>query len=303
MDVTVVVVAQFQTEGWAPKNWCFQTVVLEKTLERPLDCKIKLVNLKGNQPWIFIGRTDAEAEVPILWSPDAKSWLIGKDPDSGKDWRQKEKGVTEGEMVKWHHWLSGYEFEQTLWDSEDQGSLAGAVHQVAKNQTRLSNWATTTSKPMKFRSCFHISFGTLTTCCAGTVQGADESEVNTIDMVSKELGGDLVAVMSNSCDPMDCSLPGSSVHGILQARILEWVSISFSRGSSQPRNWTWVSCIAGRFFTDWAMRKAPSKGLKGCKIREDWQVRANHISSCRPCDKEIKIPSQLEIWFLILVQN
>ena len=87
-------------EGWAPKNWCFWTVVLEKTLESPLDCKeIQPVHPKGNQPWIFIGKTDAEAEVPILWPPDAKSWLIGKDPDAGKDWRQEEKGTIEDEMV------------------------------------------------------------------------------------------------------------------------------------------------------------------------------------------------------------
>ena len=86
-------------ESWVPKNWCFWTVVLEKTLESPLDRKeIKQVNLKGNQLWIFIGRTDAEA--PILWSPDAKSWFIGKDPDAGKDWGQEEKGTTEDEMVR-----------------------------------------------------------------------------------------------------------------------------------------------------------------------------------------------------------
>ena len=99
-------------EGWAPRNWCFQTVVLEKTLESPLDCKkIQLVNLKGNQSWIFIGRTDAEAEIPILWPPDVKNWLIGKDLDPGKDWSQEEKGVTEDEMVGWHHQLNGHEFE------------------------------------------------------------------------------------------------------------------------------------------------------------------------------------------------
>ena len=92
-------------ESWAPKNWCFWVVVLEKTLASPLDCKeIRSVNPKGNQSWIFIGRTDAEAEAPILWPPDAKSWLIGKDPDAGKDWRQKEKGMTENEMVGWHPW-------------------------------------------------------------------------------------------------------------------------------------------------------------------------------------------------------
>ena len=94
-------------ENWAPKNWCFWTIVLEKTLESPLDCKeIKPVNPKGNQSWIFIGRTDAEAETPILWPPHVKNWLIGKDPDTGKDWRQEEKGVIEDEMVGWHHWLN-----------------------------------------------------------------------------------------------------------------------------------------------------------------------------------------------------
>ena len=98
-------------EGWALKNWCFWTVVLEKTLESPLDCKeIKLVNPKGNHSWIFIGRTDAEAETPILWPPDVKSRLIGKVPNGGKDWRQDEKGTTEDEMVGWHHWLNEHEF-------------------------------------------------------------------------------------------------------------------------------------------------------------------------------------------------
>ena len=110
-------------EGWAPKNWCFWTVVLEKTLESPLDCKdIKPVNYKGNQPWIFIGRTGAETETPILWPPDSKSQFIRK--DAGKDWGQEEKGTTEGKMVGWHHRHSGHEFEQTPGDSEKQRSLA-----------------------------------------------------------------------------------------------------------------------------------------------------------------------------------
>ena len=99
-------------ESWAPKIWCFWSVVLEKTLESPLDCKeIQPVHPKGNQSWIFIGRTDAEAETPILWPPDAKSGLIWKDPDAGKDWGQEEKGTTEDEMVGWHHWLDGHQFE------------------------------------------------------------------------------------------------------------------------------------------------------------------------------------------------
>ena len=99
-------------ESWVPKNWCFWTVVLEKTLESPSDNKeIQPVYPKWNQSWIFIGRTDAEAENPILWLPDVKNWLIWKDPDAGKDGRQEEKGMTEDEMVRWQNWLSGYEFK------------------------------------------------------------------------------------------------------------------------------------------------------------------------------------------------
>ena len=111
-------------ERWALKNWRFWTVVLEKTLESPLGCKeIKPVHPKGNQPWIFFGRTDAKAVAPVLWPPDAKSQLIGKDPDAGKDWRQEER-KTEDEMVGWDHWLNRYEFEQTLGDGEGRGTLA-----------------------------------------------------------------------------------------------------------------------------------------------------------------------------------
>ena len=111
-------------ENWAPKNWCFWTVVLEKTLESPLGCKeIKLVNCKGNLSWIFIGRTDAEAEASVLWSPNSKNWLIGKDPDDGKDWRQEGKEMTEDEMVGWHHQLDGHEFEQTPGIRDGQGGL------------------------------------------------------------------------------------------------------------------------------------------------------------------------------------
>ena len=110
--------------GWAPKNRCFWTVVLEKTLESPLDSKeIQAVNPKGNQPWIFIGRTDVKAEAPTLWSPDMKSWLIERDRDAGKDWGQEEKGTTEDEMVGWHHQLNGQELEQIPEDNEGQESL------------------------------------------------------------------------------------------------------------------------------------------------------------------------------------
>jgi len=111
-------------ESWAPKNWCFWTLVL-KTPESLLDCKeIQPVHPKGNQSWIFTGRTYAEAEVPILWPPDVKNWLIEKDPDAGKDWRQEEKGTTEDEMVGWHHRLNGHECEQAPRVGDGQGGLA-----------------------------------------------------------------------------------------------------------------------------------------------------------------------------------
>ena len=111
-------------ENWALKNWCFWTVVLEKTLESLLDCKeVQPVHPKGNQPWTFIERTDAEADTLILWPPDAKNWLIWKDPDAGNDWRREEMRMTEDEMVEWHHWLNGHEFEQTSGVGNGQGSL------------------------------------------------------------------------------------------------------------------------------------------------------------------------------------
>ena len=128
-------------ESWVPKNWCFWTVVLEKTLDCPLDCKeIKPVNPKGNQFWIFIGRTDAEAEALILWPPAAKNWLTGKDPDAGKDWRQEEMGMTEDETVGWHHRFHGHEFEQAPELVMDREARHAGVHGVAKSWTRLSNW-------------------------------------------------------------------------------------------------------------------------------------------------------------------
>ena len=111
-------------EGWVLKNWCFWTMVLDKTLESLLDCKeFQPVNPKGNQSWIFIGRTDVEAETSILWPPNAKNWLTGKDPENGKDWRQEEKGTTGDEMAGWHHRLDGHEFEQAPRTGDRQGGL------------------------------------------------------------------------------------------------------------------------------------------------------------------------------------
>ena len=137
-------------EGRMPKNWCFWTVVLEKTFESPLDCmEIKPVNPKGNQSWIFTGRTDAEAEAPILWPPDMKNWLIGKDPDAGKDWRQEEKGTTEIEMVGCHHQFNGHEFDQAPGNGEGQGSLASCSQWGCKEldtTERLTNNNKSTQK-------------------------------------------------------------------------------------------------------------------------------------------------------------
>ena len=129
-------------ESWAPKNWCFWTVVLEKTLESPLDCQeTQPVHLKGDQSCVFIGGTGVEAETPILQSPDVKSWLIWKDPDAGKDWRQEEKGMTEDEMVGWHHQLSGHGFGWTPGVGDGQGGLA--LQRVRHDWATELNWTET----------------------------------------------------------------------------------------------------------------------------------------------------------------
>ena len=138
-------------EIWVPKNGCFWIVVLEKTIVSPLDSKeIQPVHPKWNRSRIFIGRTDAEAETPILWPPDAKSWLIWKDPDAGKDWGQEEKGTTKGEMVGWHHWLNGHDFEETLGVGDGQGSLAchsPRGHRIGHDWVTELNWSIMNSAP------------------------------------------------------------------------------------------------------------------------------------------------------------
>ena len=132
----------------------FWTVVLEKTLENPLDYKeIQPVHPKGDQSWVFNGRTDVKAETPILWPPYAKSWLIGKDPDAGKDWEQEEKGTTEDEMAEWHHWLDGHGFGWTLRVGDGQGGWHAAIHGVTRSRTWLSNW--TELNWTEYESCLY----------------------------------------------------------------------------------------------------------------------------------------------------
>ena len=199
-------------ESWAPKNWCFWIEVLKKTLERSFDNKeIKPVNPKGNQSWMFIGRTDIEAEAPILWPNIAKSQLIGKDPDTRKDRRQEEKGVTGNEMVGWHHLLNGHEFGWTPGVGDGQAWHA-AIHGVTKSRTWLSNW----------------------------------TELNWCNMVACML------ILSDSLQPQGLQPTRFICQRFSQARILKWVAISCSRVSSWPKDQTsisWISCIAGSFFT------------------------------------------------------
>ena len=153
----------YYEESWVPKNWCFWNVVLEKTLETPLDCKeIQLVHPKGNQSWVFIGRIDIEAETPILWPPDAKSWLIWKDPDAGKDWEQEEKGMTEDEMAGWHHQLDGRESEWTPGVGDGQRGLA-CCHSWGRKESAMTerlNWLMVTVILVFLRTSILFSIAT-----------------------------------------------------------------------------------------------------------------------------------------------
>jgi len=158
--------------SWALKNWCFRTVVLEKTLESPLDCKeIKPVNPKGNQSWIFIARTDAESEAPILWSPNVKNWLIGKNPDAGKDWKWEEKGTTEDEMVRWHHQFNGYAFGQVLGVGDGQGGLACCSPWGCKesDMTERLNWLKQRLEGLPYINDFATSL-----LCSSSLRGGSQ---------------------------------------------------------------------------------------------------------------------------------
>ena len=219
-------------ESWALKNWCFWTVVLEKTLESPLDCKeIQPVHPKENQSWVFVGRTDVEAETPIFWPLDAKNWLIGKDPEPGKAWRQGPKGVTEDVMVRWHHRLDGHESSKLQELVMDREAWCAVVHGFAKSQTLLSDWTERN----------------------GTFNMHKKSE-NMLYLCACSVAQSYLIL----CDPLDYSFSGCSVHGILQARILEWIAISSCMGSSLPRDWTCdscISCIGRQILYHWATWK------------------------------------------------
>ena len=232
-------------EIWVPKNWCFWTMVLEKTLESPLDCKeIQPVSPKGNQSWIYIGRTDAEAESPILWLSDVKNIFIRKDPDAGKEWRQEEKGTTEDEMVGWHHWLDGHEFEQALGVGDGQGSLACYSPWGSRRVGREWSTELTNILDIKKKNCLAVLS---LSCQIGDLW---------LRHVCVRMGAQSCPTL---CNRMDRSSPCSSVCGIFQARILEWCAISSSRGSFWLRDEIWVSCIScivGRFFTPWAVGEA-----------------------------------------------
>ena len=158
-------------ESWAPKNWCFWTVVLEKTLESPLDCKeIQPVHSEGDQFWVFFGRNDAKAETLVLWLPHAKSWLIGKDSDAGRDWGQEEKGTTEDEMAGWHHWLNGRESEWTPGAGDGQGGLACCNswgHRVGHDWVSELNWTEATKQ--QYEKC-SVSAANLLTVSISTIQ-------------------------------------------------------------------------------------------------------------------------------------
>ena len=153
-------------ESWTLKNWCFWIVVLEKTLKNPSNCKeIKPVNPKGNQSGIFIGRTDAEAETLIVWPPDVKNWLLGKNPNAGKDWRREEKETIENEMISWHHRLDGHKVSKPQELVMHGEAWRAVVHGVPKSQTQLSNWTESIVSPLYMHNVpiinIHHQSGTL----------------------------------------------------------------------------------------------------------------------------------------------
>ena len=247
--------------------WCFQTVVLEKTLQSPLDSKeIKPVNPKGNQPWIFIGRIDAEAEVPILCPPNATSWLTGKDPDAREDWGQEEKGVTEDGMAGWYHWLNGHELSK-LWEIvKDREAQCAAVHGAAKSHTQFNNWKMTIflikERWTSFSLCKHVKVKVAQSCptlCNPMDYSPWNSPGQNTGWSSLSLLQGIFPTQRPNPGLLHCRRILYQLSHKGSPRILEWVAFPFSSGASQPKNQTGVPCIAGGFLINWAMREDPKE--------------------------------------------
>ena len=251
-----------------PKNWC-SWWCWRRLLKNPLDCKeIKPVTPTGNQSWIFTESTDVDAKAPLCWPPDAKSWLTRKHPDAGKDWRQ-EMGTTEDEMVGWHYWLNGHEFEQALGDGERQGSLACCSPKGFKELDMTEGLNNNNQKPQGLGPLRPKNYQgespspTINCCCccccyvASVVSNSvwphrwqptrllcpwDSPGKNTgvgcdfLQCIKVKSESEVTQSCPTLSDPMDCSLPGSSIHGIFQARVLEWGAIAFSTTISRWLN-------------------------------------------------------------------
>ena len=231
-------------ESWVLKNWSFWTVVLEKTLESPLNCKeIQSVHSTGDQYWIFIGRTDAEAETPIIWPPDAKNWLVGKDPDAGRDWGQEEKGTTEDEIVGWHHWLDGHESEQVPGVDDGQGSL------VCCSPWCRKEWDTTE------RLKWHVYMG-FPGGSDGKESASNLGDLGSILGLGRSPGGEQGSPLQHSCleNPLgQRSLAGYSPWDHKESDITEWLSaddtytyMEAKDSTSTRQAWSWKLPILPR---------------------------------------------------------
>ena len=288
-------------EGWAPNNWCFWTVVLDKTLESSFDSKkIKPVNPKGNQLWLFTGRTDAEA--PICRPPDWKNWLIGKDPDAGKDGAGRRIRGWQDEMVGWHHWLNECEFKQTE-IVKDREAWRAAVHRVAKSDT--TEWLNKTKSPGLALPGNLFEMQILGSQSAAAAAKSLQSCPTLFDPIDGSPPGspvpgilqartlEWVAISFSNAwkwkvkvkllsrvqlsDPMDCGLPGSSIHGIFQARVLEWGAIAFSVGPTldivNQKLWVGLSSMCFNKCTRWfwftlSLKNTTLVSISGPIIRE-----------------------------------